>query len=206
MKKVGKALLWVFFFPIMFLLFIAKNQNLTKCKKVVIIIAFSIFLFLGNFLSTQEEAADTSPAQNTNDEPTIITSYTPTEQPKVANWWTGLKTPELKDDIEIAFKEIGENPENIISVEHVKDRKTDLFIRRDYKVCFDKGEFSTLFSDDRPWVNSIEWRITTEEWYEGEPEREQHPREYLVAIKFWFDDDSTNILQWSHNGNGELQQ
>lgn len=121
------------------------------------------------------------------------------------SWKDGF-SEELVLEIEQAFVEIGENPEYIISVEYVKDRETDLFIRRDYKVTFDKGEFSDLFDwDKKKWNHAVEWRITTEEWNEGEPEREQYPREYLVTIKFWTDDESTNILQWSHTGNGKLQ-
>ena len=129
------------------------------------------------------------------------------KEPVLINWEASLNTPEVADDIKAAFREIGEKPEYIVSIEHVKDRETDLFVRRDYKVTFDKGDLIDLFDeDDRKWNNAIEWRITTEEWNEGEPEREQYPREYLVTIKFWTDDDSTNILQWSHTGNGQLQE
>ena len=129
------------------------------------------------------------------------------KEPVLINWEASLNTPEVADDIKAAFREIGEKPEYIVSIEHVKDRETTLFVRRDYKVTFDKGDLIDLFDeDDRKWNNAIEWRITTEEWNEGEPEREQYPREYLVAIKFWTDDDSTNILQWSHTGNGKLQE
>ena len=126
------------------------------------------------------------------------------KETEVIEWWSELKEPELKNDIVKAFEEIGEKPEYIISIEHVKDRKTDLFVRREYKVCFDKGDiFDLIDEDDKHFIHAAEWRITTEEWNEGEPEREQYPREYLVTIKFWFDDDTTNVLQWSHTGNGE---
>lgn len=119
--------------------------------------------------------------------------------------WRGNFAPELVSDIETAFEEIGEAPSNIVSVEYISVRETDLFDRRDYKVSFDKGELNEVFSDSRPWVHAVEYRITTEEWHEGEPEREQYPREYLVTIKFWSEDNDTNINQWSHTGNGELQ-
>lgn len=122
-------------------------------------------------------------------------------------WWSNLEEPALKDDIINAFKEIGEKPEYIISIEHVKDIETDLFVRRHYKLCFDKGNILDLFDDDdKHFINAVEWRIITIEWYEGEPEREQYPREYLSAIKFWKDDDSTMVLQWSQLGDGVLQE
>lgn len=120
--------------------------------------------------------------------------------------WRTTMEPGLVEDIDKAFTEIGENPRYILSVEYDSVRKTDLFDRKDYKVTFDKGNIIDLFDeDDRKFVHAVEYRITTEEWHEDEPEREQYPREYLVTIKFWFDDNTTNINQWMHTGGGELQ-
>ena len=94
-------------------------------------------------------------------------------------------------DIEKAFSEIGEDPENIKSIKYDSVKETALFDRRDYKVTFKRKQF---------------YRITTEEWHEGEPEREQYPREYLVTIKFWMDDkQSTSVNEWTHTGNGKQQ-
>ena len=99
--------------------------------------------------------------------------------------------PELIADIEKAFSEIGEDPENIKSIKYDSVKETALFDRRDYKVTFKRKQF---------------YRITTEEWHEGEPEREQYPREYLVTIKFWMDDkQSTSVNEWTHTGNGKQQ-
>lgn len=115
-------------------------------------------------------------------------------------WWEGVVSAEVAGDITAAFKEIGEDPEQIESIEYDRTRETALFDRRDYKVTFRMDSLN-----DKGWVHSRFYRITTEEWHEGEPEREQYPREYLVTIKFWTDDNTTNVLQWSNTGYGELQ-
>ena len=181
-------------------------------KKTFALIISSILIFSCLFgCSNSSSSDDTKHIEVQNEETAeIIATEDVTEsvkEPVLINWEASLNTPEVADDIKAAFREIGEKPEYIVSIEHVKDRETALFVRRDYKVTFDKGDLIDLFDeDDRKWNNAIEWRITTEEWNEGEPEREQYPREYLVTIKFWTDDDSTNILQWSHTGNGQLQE
>lgn len=125
----------------------------------------------------------------------------------VEQTWRSQFSEELVNDIEQAFEEIGENADNITYIEYVGVRETDLFDRRDYKVEFDRGNFvDVLDEDERPWRHSRWYRLTTEEWHEGEPEREQYPREYLVTIKFWTEDNTTNINQWTHTGWGELQK
>lgn len=129
-------------------------------------------------------------------------------QPSSTNTnWKEQFSAELVAEIESAFIEIGEKPEHIVCVEYVDVRETDLFDRRDYYVEFAKGKLEDVFDyEERTWIHSPSYRITTEEWHEGEPEREQYPREYLVTIKFWNSDNATNILQWSHTGNGKLQE
>lgn len=126
----------------------------------------------------------------------------PVEEPVVVSpeWWEGVVSEEVAGDIVAAFTEIGEDPAEIESIEYDSIRETALFDRRDYKVTFRMDSLK-----DKGWVHSRFYRLTTEEWHEGEPEREQYPREYLVTIKFWRDDNNTNVLQWSHTGNGELQ-
>ncbi len=135
-----------------------------------------------------------------------VQSSIPSVPTTLDNSWRDNFANELVSDIEIAFAEIGENADNISYIEYVSTMETDLFDRRDYKVEFESGDFSNIFDEDeRPWRHNRWYRITTEEWHEGEPEREQYPREYLVTIKFWTDDKSTNINQWTHTGNGALQ-
>lgn len=115
--------------------------------------------------------------------------------------WKAAFSSELAAEIEQAFIEIGENPENIESIEYVATRETDLFDRRDYKVTFYKGGFL----EPDTWVHERFYRITTQEWYEGEPERDIYPYEYLAAIKFWDESNKTPINQWAQNGMGKLQ-
>lgn len=129
------------------------------------------------------------------------------EEPIVEETWRNQFSEELVRDIEQAFEEIGENADNITYIEYVGVRETDLFDRRDYKVEFDRGEFKDALDEDkRPWRHNRWYLITTEEWHEGEPERDQYPREYLVTIKFWAEGVTTNINQWAHTGGGELQK
>ena len=125
---------------------------------------------------------------------------TPSSVVEEPEWWEGVVSKEVAEDIAAAFTEIGEDPTEIESIEYDSVRETDLFDRRDYKVTFRMDSLK-----DKGWVHNRFYRITTEEWHEGEPERKQYPREYLVTIKFWTDDNTTNVLQWSDSGNGELQ-
>lgn len=119
----------------------------------------------------------------------------PPVEVKTTPWWDGVVSSEVAEEIQAAFDEIGEDPTAIESIEYDSVRETALFDRRDYKVTLKK----------KSYAHAREWRITTEEWHEGEPERVQYPREYLVAMKFWRDDGNTNINQWTHTGNGRLQ-
>lgn len=128
----------------------------------------------------------------------------PTDSETAPVSWRDNLSVELVADIEAAFTEIGENPDCIESIEYDSMRETALFVRRDYKVTFMNPDVSKILNPDT-WVHSRFYRITTEEWNEGEPERELFPYERLVAIKFWSDDNNTNINQWAENGTGKLQ-
>lgn len=106
---------------------------------------------------------------------------------------------ELLDEVKAAFIEIGEDPEKISSIEYVDSHSSGyIFTQRHYKV-----EFKRIGWEHNRW-----YMLTTQEYYDGEPEKNEYPDEFLTTIKFWVGDDghSTNILQWSHTGNGKLQQ
>jgi hypothetical protein len=119
-----------------------------------------------------------------------------------ASGWRSKLSPKLVAEIEAAFEEIGENPDNIISVTYV-DKHTSgyVFEQKCYKVEFD-------WSFGKPgYKHSRYYRIVTQNYFEGEPEKAQHPNEFLCTIKYWAGDDGhgTNVNQWSHTGNGDKQ-
>jgi hypothetical protein len=122
-----------------------------------------------------------------------------TEEPS----WRDNFSPELVVEIESAFAEIGENPDNIINVEYVDIHTSGyVFEQKCYKVEFD-------WSFGNPgYKHSRYYRIVTQNYFDGEPEKEQHPNEFLCTIKYWAGDDghNTNVNQWSWTGNGEKQQ
>jgi hypothetical protein len=122
-----------------------------------------------------------------------------TEEPS----WRDNFSPELVVEIESAFAEIGENPDNIINVEYVDIHTSGyVFEQKCYKVEFD-------WSFGNPgYKHSRYYRIVTQNYFDGEPEKEQYPNEFLCTIKYWVGDDghNTNVNQWSWTGNGEKQQ
>ena len=123
-------------------------------------------------------------------------SNTPTEIVETTNvpeWATGL-APELALEIELAFTEIGENPENIQTFEYVETKNTALFTNHHYRVTF-------YF----PWKNTKSYRVVTEDWFEGEPEKALYPYGYVRSIEFWTDDDTSSTCYWSHYSGGEYQ-
>lgn len=244
MKRTGKILLWIFFFPFMLISTIIKSDKLKKPMKAGAIVAIVAVLYVIGTLfgetepvtkepETVEQVAEATKATEIETEPVteapteietepVATTEVDTETKKETvaeatpaptteavvevTWKDKMPNQDLVSDIEKAFTEIGEDPDNIISVEYVQTKTSDLYYRRDYKVVFEKGKAKDLLTGERKWIHAYEWRITTEEWFEGEPERELYPREYLVTIRFWRDDDATSILQWSHTGNGKLQE
>ena len=116
--------------------------------------------------------------------------------------WKDNFQPDLANEIEAAFSEIGENPDNIVSIEYVDTHTSGyVFERKCYKV-----EFSYSFGNPG-WKHAREYLITTQNYFEGEPEKEQFPDEFLVTIKFLAGEDGhgTNVNQWSWTGNGEKQ-
>lgn len=123
--------------------------------------------------------------------------------PHIAEWKIGWN-PCLTEEIERAFSEIGENPQHIESVELANTSDSPFFVRKEYKVTFDRGEFEDILEPET-WVHSRFYRITVQEWKDGEPEKDLYPHGRLMSIQFWTDDDSTNINQWAQNGAGELQ-
>lgn len=195
---------------IMWLKSLKSKKDRRKWGRRFFLFLLLMVVSLVGFALTSEDtpfAENDVPDETQND--TVITEDSQKEnepQSSIETNWKNQFPDELVAEIESAFIEIGEKPEHIICVEYVDVRETDLFDRRDYYVEFAKGELEDVFDyDERTWIHAPEYRITTEEWHEGEPEREQYPREYLVSIKFWDSNDATNILQWSHTGNGKLQ-
>ena len=183
---------------------INKWQNVIKKAirgKLKIALAFALFVVM---LLTVPVSSRTSTKE---DEPSTKETTARTESVEVAAdvpAWKKDIPIELAADIERAFIEIGENPDYIESVEYVNTVETAFFYNRDYKVTFDKGSFADIL-DPETWVHSRFYRITTQEWFDSEPEKDLYPFEYLTSIKFWTDDDITNINQWAQNGTGELQ-
>ena len=144
-----------------------------------------------------EDPDDRYRAEKATD-PVVETLEATTE---AAKWKDGLPD-DLATEIEMAFSEIGENPDNIVSVEYVDTHTSGyIFERKCYKV-----EFSYSFGNPG-WKHAREYRITTQNYFDGEPEKEQYPDEFLVTIKFWSGNDGhgTNINQWAWTGGGELQ-
>ena len=114
-----------------------------------------------------------------------------------ATWQTNF-SEELVGEIKAAFIEIGENPDNIVSVEYVSTNTSGyVFERKNYKVEFLK----------RGYVHSRYYKLTTQIYFDGEPEKVEYPNEFLVTLKFWRGEDGTgtNINQWTWTGNGKLQ-
>ena len=163
-----------------------------------VVILITIGLFLSN-PSESEASNKTTPETEVK-----TTESTQVVEPEDDLSWKKDIPAALAADIERAFIEIGENPDYIESVEYVDTVETAFFYNRDYKVTFDKGSFADIL-DPETWVHSRFYRITTQEWYDSEPEKDIYPFEYLTSIKFWTDDNTTNINQWAQNGTGELQ-
>ena len=184
---------------------INKWQNVIKKAingklRIALVFALFVVMFLTVPVSSRTD-------QNTEDEPSAkeTTAYTePVELDADVPAWKKDIPAELAADIERAFIEIGENPDYIESIEYVSTVETAFFYSRDYKVTFDKGSIVDIL-DPETWVHSRFYRITTQEWFDSEPEKDIYPFEYLTSIKFWTDDDTTNINQWAQNGTGELQ-
>ena len=84
-----------------------------------------------------------------------------------AAWWDGLTSEEVAKEIEAACMD--HFGKAVKSAELGLERKTDLFVLREYHVLME-GYLGY-------------YRVVTRDWIEGEPEREQHPREYVTAIK-----------------------
>lgn len=125
-----------------------------------------------------------------------------TEAETEESGWRAELSPELVAEIEAAFTEIGENPDNIISIEYVDIHTSGyVFEQKCYKV-----EFAWSFMNPG-YEHSRYYRIVTQNYYDGEPEKEQYPNEFLCTIKYWAGDDGhgTNVNQWSYTGNGKMQ-
>ena len=131
------------------------------------------------------------------------TSREETSQAAEESSWRDNLSPKLVSEIESAFTEIGENPDNIIKVEYVDIHTSGyVFEQKCYKV-----EFSWSFGKPG-YKHSRYYRIVTQNYFEGEPEKEQFPDEFLCTIKYWAGDDghSTNVNQWAWTGNGVKQE
>ena len=174
------------------IVFIVKSRKpWTKVLSIMSCVVVSVFLLLGGGVVSSIEGAEseTTPAETTQSE-------------KEASWRDDL-SPKLVAEIESAFIEIGENPDNIISVEYIDTHTSGyVFEQKCYKV-----EFSWSFLNPG-YKHSQYYRIVTQNYYEGEPEKEQFPDEFLCTIKYWAGEDGhgTNVNQWSWTGNGVKQE
>ena len=106
---------------------------------------------------------------------------TTTEVPK---WYDGIISETLANEIQNALNEIKEERE-IIEIKIEEERETDLFIRRVYIVSTKKTDYKAY----------------TYEWYESEPEYQEHPYEYLYAIG----GEGLNNIYWDLDGAGNKQ-
>lgn len=192
--------------------FLSEKLRRKWIKPVLVLLLFlATVSAIPDYDATTSEAPESIAEEkiDTEEQPVIIDEEEPitsADEVTIEETWRNQFSDELVSDIEQAFKEIGENADNITYIEYVGVRETALFDRRDYKVEFDRGNFiDVLDEDERPWRHSRWYRITTEEWHEGEPEREQFPREYLVTIKFWTDDNTTNINQWTYSSGSMME-
>ena len=193
---------------------IDKWQNAIKTVirgKIKILLVVALIILLFNNLPVNSGAARDEGNEPTEKETTIhnesTETYTIVSEQKESTfvevnddtpaWKKGIPT-ELIENIESAFIEIGENPEFIESLECINAVETAFFRNRDYKITFDKGKISDIL-DPKTWVHSRFYRITTQEWFDSEPEKIIYPVEYLMTIKFWNDDNATNINQWTQN-------
>lgn len=159
--------------------------------KKVIVLVMTVMVMLVGCMEVEPESS--APVKNTT-EPVVETTGT--------DDWKDNFPADLANEIETAFSEIGENPDNIVSVEYVDTHTSGyIFERKCYKV-----EFSYSFGNPG-WKHARNYLITTQNYFDGEPEKEQYPDEFLVTIKFWAGDDGhwTNINQWTWTGNGEKQ-
>lgn len=114
-KKItfGIVLLWIFFFPVMVIITIAKSATLTKPIKAVLIIAFVILLILASVFSNKK---GTSPTIDTTSNQTVDT---PTTQNEI---FSEIITNEaLRQDFLNACNQIGMDPEQIKDLERVDD-------------------------------------------------------------------------------------
>ena len=149
------------------------------------------------------EKAEAKPATTevAKEEPKKEKTPKPEASEKKKGWQDKLPAHLVKE-IEAAFTEIDEDPGNIVNVEYVDTHTSGyIFEQKCYKV-----EFSYSFLNPG-WKHSKEYRIVTQNYFEGEPEKEEYPDEFLATIKYWAGDDGhgTNINQWTWTGNGEKQ-
>lgn len=143
------------------------------------------------------------PSSESDPTPTLNEDTSTPVIPEEITAWQDTVPISLAKEIEAAFAEIGENPDNIVNVEYVDTHTSGyIFERKCYRV-----EFSYSFLNPG-WKHAKEYRIKTQNYFDGEPEKEQYPDEFLVTISFWIGEDGhgTNINQWSWTGNGEMQK
>lgn len=189
--------------------FIKERLRLKSGVKVLLVV---VLFFASVITMPESEGADEAPEQAKAEEEVALepeqheskqepVAAEPEPEEKVAKWKEGLPAG-LAQEIEDAFVEIGEDPDNIVAIEHVDTHTSGyIFERKCYRV-----EFSYSFLNPG-WKHSKEYRVTTQNYFDGEPEKAEYPDEFLVTLKFWAGDDGhgTNINQWSWSGGGELQ-
>ena len=188
-------------------IFISKKNRVIWGKRCLI--SLSCIMVSMFILNVFEEEADISKIEIVENKTTDNKEKKPNDPVESMATWKEQFPENLIVEIENAFSEIGENPNNIESIKYRDTRKTDLFERHNYVVEFfdNRENLSEVFDNDKMgWIHNSSYLITTEEWYDGEPEKKEYPEEYLLSIKFWNGEDiTTNINQWTHTGLGDLQ-
>lgn len=114
-KKItfGIVLLWIFFFPVMVIVTIAKSATLTKPIKAILIITFVILLIFASVFSNEKgsiPSIDTTSKQTTD---------TPTTQNDIFS--EIITDGALRQNFINACNQIGMDPEQIKDLEHVDD-------------------------------------------------------------------------------------
>jgi len=171
------------------IVFIAKScKPAIKTLSVVSCVMASIFLIVCTGMAVSVRYDEI----NNDTETTMV------ETEAEESGWRADFSPELVAEIEAAFTEIGENPDKIVSIEYVDTHTSGyVFEQKCYKVELSRFGFK----------HSRHYRIVTQNYYDGEPEKEEYPNEFLCTIKYWVGDDGhgTNVNQWSWTGNGVKQ-
>lgn len=165
-----------------------KKPKIIKKVLLVILVVYVVFCaaFMIAAMSMREEKSD-----EPNDTAGIVDTQAPVVTDDVSSdlkWNNGVVSADLAQSIQDALVEIGiEHKLKEITLDTT--RETDLFITRIYRLD----------------TSVYKYWIWTQEWKDGEPEKEEHPTEYLSAIKNWSPDGHMGTNLWAEDGSGSEQ-